>query len=498
MTPAEPHGGGRSRPDGGNGSGADWGSRSHPHAGDPSQLYAGDVSRPDAGDRSRPHAGQRARREVLDRILTAALQAVEPSQAVRSALRVEDGALAAGDQRYPLANLRRVLVVGAGKASAPMAAAVEEVLGDRLDLTGSVTVRYGHAAPTRRVQIREASHPVPDAAGVQATEAILELLRSAGEHDLVVCVISGGGSALLTLPVDGISLADLQQTTDALLRSGASIGEINTVRKHLDQVKGGGLARLAAPARLLTLVLSDVVGNPLDAIASGPTVPDTTTWADAAGVLDRYQLWDVVPAAIAERMRAGRDGRLPDTPKPGDPIFERVQTVVVGSNLLACEAAAVEAERQGLRSLVLTTFVEGEAREVARVLAGLLREVAASGHPLPRPCCLIAGGETTVTVRGRGTGGRNQELALAAAYGLRGLSDVLLASIGTDGNDGPTDAAGAWVDGASLDRAEALGLDAGRHLADNDSYAFFDRLGDLIRTGPTRTNVNDVYVLCAF
>ena len=437
-------------------------------------------------------------RPALDKVVQAALAAVEPGQAVRRFVRTDGERLVVGDHSYRLADFRRLVVVGAGKASAPMAAAVEAVVGDRLPIEGSVTVRYGHAAPTRHVRIPEASHPMPDAAGVEATQAMVDLLRDADERDLVVCVISGGGSALLTLPAEGVSLEDLQRTTDALLRCGATINEINVVRKHLDSVKGGGLARLAAPAQLVTLVLSDVVGNPLDAIASGPTVPDTSTWADAAAVFDRYGLWDLVPVAVSRRLRAGAAGDLPDTPKPGDPLFERAQAVVVGSNLLACEAAAAAAREQGLQALVLTTYVEGEAREVGRVLAGLLREVDASGHPLGRPCCLIAGGETTVTIRGDGRGGRNQELALSAAFSLRGLRDVLLASVGTDGSDGPTDAAGAFVDGTTLDHAEALGLDPARSLADNDSYTFFDRLGTLIRTGPTNTNVNDLYVLLAF
>ncbi len=411
---------------------------------------------------------------------------------------LENGDLVVVERRYSLASKRRVVVVGAGKASAPMAAAVEDVIGDAVPVTGSVTVRYGHSAPTCVVRIREASHPVPDEAGVQATRAIVELLAEVNADDLVICVISGGGSALLTLPADGLSLEHVQQTTDVLLRSGASINEINVVRKHLDTVKGGGLARLAAPAQVITLVLSDVVGNPLDAIASGPTVPDTSTWAEAGAVFDRYGLWDKVPRSVVERLRAGRAGQLPDTPKPGDPLFKHTQSVVVGSNLLACAAAAAAASQIGLQSQVLTTYVEGEAREVGRVLAGLLREIDASGHPLARPCLLVAGGETTVTVRGQGLGGRNQELALAAAFSLRGLRAVLLASIGTDGNDGPTDAAGAFVDGSTLDRAAALGLDPRQSLADNDSYRFFDRLGDLIRTGPTNTNVNDLYLLFAF
>ncbi len=438
-------------------------------------------------------------RDVFERVLQAALGAVEPARAVRASLRFEDGAIVVGDRRYDPSSYRRALVVGAGKASAPMAAAAEQVLyAAGLPVSGVVTVRYGHVAPTRWVRIHEAGHPMPDEQSVAGSRAIATLLADTTEQDFVLCLISGGGSALLTLPDESVALDDLRRTTDALLRSGATINEINTVRKHVDTVKGGGLARLAAPATTVALILSDVVGNPLDAIASGPTVPDTTTWFDAAGVFDRYALWDSAAASIARRIRAGVDGQIPDTPKAGDRLFERVQTIVVGSNLLACEAAAAEAERNGLASLVLTTYVEGEAREAARVLAGLLREVDASGHPLSRPCCLVAGGETTVTVRGRGKGGRNQELALAAAWPLRGLADVLLASVGTDGSDGPTDAAGAVVDGTTLDRARQLGLDAAAFLADNDSYVFFDRLGDLVRTGPTNTNVNDVVLLFAF
>ncbi|HEX8967451.1 MAG TPA: glycerate kinase [Chloroflexota bacterium] len=434
---------------------------------------------------------------VLRAVLDAALTAVEPGQAVRRALVLDDDTLVVGGASYPLGG-RRVIVVGAGKASGPMAAAVEDVIGERAPVVGSVTVRYGYTAPTRHVRLRQAGHPVPDAPGVEATRAIVDLLRTSDPSDLVVCVLSGGGSALLTWPAEGISLQDLQRTTDALLRCGATINDINVVRKHLDLVKGGGLAHLAAPAELLTLVLSDVVGNPLDAIASGPTVGDTSTFADAAAVLDRYGLWSQVPRPVAARVRDGLASRVAETPKPGDPVFERTRVAVVGSNLLACQAATEAAERMGLGSLVLSTFIEGEAREVGRVLAGVLREVDASGHPLRRPCCIVAGGETTVTIRGSGRGGRNQELALAAAYGLRGIDRVVLASIGTDGSDGPTDAAGAWVDGSTLDRAAALGIDADQALANNDSHTFFDRLGDLVRTGPTNTNVNDIYFLFAF
>ncbi len=413
---------------------------------------------------------------------------------MRHFVSLSDGVLRVADRSYRLSDYRRALIVGAGKASAPRAAAVADTIGDAWSVDGNLYVGYGHAVPTRWVRIREAGHPMPDRAGVDGTRAIVSLLEDADERDLVVCVISGGGSALLTLPAADLTLDDLRATTDALLRSGATINDFNVVRKHLDDVKGGGLARIAAPAQLVTLVLSDVVGNPLDSIASGPTVPDTSTWADARAVFDRFALWDAVPPPVTARLRSSE---LPETPKPGDPLFERTQTVVVGSNLLACQAAAAEASRHGLRSLVLTTYVEGEAREAARVLAGVLREIDASGHPLPRPCCVVAGGETTVTIRGQGMGGRNQELALAAAFALQGVEDVLLASVGTDGNDGPTDAAGAWVDGSTLVRAGKFGLDAERALRDNDSYTFFDALAQLIKTGPTNTNVNDLYVLLA-
>jgi hydroxypyruvate reductase len=434
----------------------------------------------------------------VDAVLAAALAAVEPGEAVHRALSRDADGFRVGANTYNLNRFRRVLVVGAGKASAPMAAAVEQVIGDRARVEGSVTVRYGHAAATRNVRIREAGHPVPDMAGVEATQAIVELLETTEQRDLVICVISGGGSALLTLPADDISLEDMQRTTDALLRSGATINQINVVRKHLDAVKGGGLARLAAPAQLLTLVLSDVVGNPLDAIASGPTVADTSTFADASRVFDEYALWPGLPEAVAARIRRGCAGEIADTPKPGDALFGEAQTVIVGSNLLACEAAARAASEAGFHTLVLTTFVEGEAREAGRVLAGVLREVDASRHPLARPACIVAGGETTVTIRGQGQGGRNQELALSAAFSLRGLERVLLASIGTDGSDGPTDAAGAWVDGTTLARAADLSLDPAASLAANDSYTFFDKLGTLIRTGPTQTNVNDLYLLFAY
>jgi hydroxypyruvate reductase len=321
---------------------------------------------------------------------------------------------------------------------------------------------------------------------------MVDLLRTAGARDLVITVISGGGSALVDLPAENIDLAQLRELTDGLLRSGATINEMNAVRKHLSLVKGGGLARIASPARVVSLILSDVVGNPLDVIASGPTVPDTTTFRDAWRVLERYGLADSVPRPIANRLRAGMRGEVPETPKEGDPIFDRVQNVVVASNDLAAEAATARARELGFNSLLLSTFVEGEAREVGKLFAAIARELAAFGRPCPRPACIVAGGETTVTVRGGGKGGRNQELALSAAIKIAGVDDVMIVAAATDGSDGPTDAAGAIADGSTVARATDAGLDPADYLARNDSYSFFERLGDLIKTGPTNTNVNDL------
>jgi len=334
------------------------------------------------------------------------------------------------------------------------------------------------------VTLLEAGHPLPDANSVRGAEAITEIARRAGAHDLVLCLLSGGGSALLTLPVVEMSLEDIQALTDDLLRSGATIQELNTVRKHLSQIAGGHLARLAAPAVLVTLVLSDVIGDPLDVIASGPTVPDPTTVAEAQAVLARRGV--------------GRSLPLRETPKPGDPAFARVEHVIIGSNRLAALAALERARALGYRSLLLGTYLEGEAREVGRVAAALAKGVLAHGDPLGPPACLVWGGETTVTVRGTGRGGRNQELALGAALALDGWQGVLVMALATDGSDGPTDAAGAIATGETLARARALGLDPHAALAENDSYTFFAALDDLLRTGPTGTNVNDLlFILTA-
>ena len=430
-------------------------------------------------------------------IRDASLQAVDPGKAVRRFLRVEKGRLCVEQESWPLKQANRVLLIGAGKAALPMVEDASDILGPSLT-AGIVVTKYGHSAGYTLppvIQVIEAGHPVPDAAGQRGASAIERLLAGTTEQDLVLVLVSGGASALLPLPVPGVSLSDLQATTELLLRSGATIGELNTVRKHLSRLKGGQLARLAAPAPVVVLILSDVVGDPLDVIASGPTVPDPTTYAEAWDVVRRYRLETALPGSVSRRLRDGVAGQLPETPKPGDPLFAGVHNCIIGSNRLAALAAVAEARRCGYRALLLTTFVEGEAREAARVAAALARSARVHGDPLSPPACLVWGGETTVTVRGQGKGGRNQELALAAALALEGVPDVLLMALATDGTDGPTDAAGAIVDGGTAARARALGLDPLAALANNDAYPLLDAVGALLRTGPTGTNVNDLLVI---
>lgn len=443
--------------------------------------------------------------ESIKRILEATLQAVEPAAAIRQHMQRSGSELIVDGKTYDLSGYRRILLVGAGKAGAPMAGAVAQVLSERIT-GGLVIVKDGYAGqassdvhlPSRQISIVEAGHPVPDKRGVAGARQIMDLLAGTQPDDLVISLISGGGSALLVAPAEGLALDDLQSLTSTLLASGATINEINTLRKHLDQLKGGGLARLAAHGTLVTLILSDVVGDPLDVIASGPTVPDPTTFRQAYQVLERYAIVDQVPQPVLEHLQRGSSGELPESPKPGDPLFDRVQNVVIGSNRQAARAAQDQAQQEGFQALLLTTFLQGEARQAGRIFAAIARQLAATGEPISRPACILAGGETTVTLQGDGSGGRNQEMALSAVGELAGLPDIAFITLATDGGDGPTDAAGAVVTGETLPRSHHLGLDPLDYLARNDSYHFFAALDDLLRPGPTRTNVNDLAFLFAF
>jgi glycerate 2-kinase len=421
------------------------------------------------------------------RIFYSALKASDPKEAVLRHVRVSDGVLFAGKRRYRLDEFRNIYLTGAGKASARMAVAVERLLGKRIT-GGLLNVKHGHVAKLRRIRLNECGHPVPDEAGVHGAQEIGNIAAKAGEDDLLICLISGGGSALLPFPAQPVTLAEKQDTTQLLLRSGANIHEINTVRKHISSIKGGQLAALAWPAQVLSLILSDVIGDDLDVIGSGPTAPDSSTFLDALAVLEKFGLTNLVPPPVSERIRAGVAGEIPETPKS----LERVQNLIVGSNQLALDAAAGAARGLGYRPLILSSFIEGETRDVAKVHAAIAKEVLSSGRPVKRPACVISGGETTVTIKGNGLGGRNQEFALAAAMDIAAISGVLMLSGGTDGSDGPTNAAGALCDGTTIARAEKLGLNAADFLARNDSYHFFEPLGDLIKTGPTGTNVMDV------
>jgi hydroxypyruvate reductase len=423
-----------------------------------------------------------------------------PERARDAALAIWRAALAAADvpplvdhalEQLPVdlrqSSAGRLLVFGCGKAGGSMAAALERALGARIS-DGLVVVKDGYTVPTQRIVLREAGHPVPDARGQAATEEMVRRVHAAGADDLIVFLVSGGGSALTPAPVPPITLAEKQETTRRLLTAGATINELNAVRKHLSLFKGGQFARAAAPAALVVLVLSDVIGDPLDVIASGPTAPDPTTFADALSVLERRGIGALVPAAVRARLEAGARGDVPETPKPGDPVFKRVTHVVIGNNARVVETAAAQARRLGYRAEVLTHGLQGEAREVAR-------ELVARARGLPPRTCLIAGGETTVTVRGRGRGGRCQEFVLAAALELSPQDRLVVLAAGTDGSDGPTDAAGAVADATTIARGERAGHAAAAALDDNDAYTFLAAAGDLVVSGPTNTNLLDVYVV---
>ncbi|HUX21384.1 MAG TPA: glycerate kinase [Spirochaetia bacterium] len=446
------------------------------------------------------------RLEELKEIFFAGVKRVDPYEMIRRRVRIEGSRLLVADEsaeiEIDLAEYDRIFVHGAGKATAKMALAIEELLGDRLT-DGVISVKAGHTERLSRVRIIEAGHPVPNKESVRAAHEIAELCRRGDERSLYIGLISGGGSACLCYPRewDGgrIQLQEKQAVTGLLLSCGADIGEINMVRKHLSGIKGGQLARLIRPAASLNLILSDVVGDRLDSIASGLTVADNSSFSDAQGVIDRYGLHDRLPDSVKALLAAGISGRVSETPKHGDPIFDQVQNVLLGTNLAALRASGERAKELGYEVRLLSSQITGEAREAAKFYLGIALDIAEHGLAARRPACIIGGGETTVTVSGAGKGGRNQELALAFLHGLslrgKGTEGIYFLSAGTDGNDGPTDAAGAFACNQAIERAAARKLPIQDYLVGNDSYTFFDAIDHLFKSGPTNTNVCDLQIL---
>ena len=439
-------------------------------------------------------------KEHLIDIYKSAIRAADPFKAVTQNLRVSGSRMTLEGKDYNLREFNRIVVVGAGKAVAPMARAVEEIFGDSID-DGIIIVKYGHTRSLRKIRQIEGSHPLPDLNGVRGTKDLIDIVKRADERTLVICLLSGGASSLLVSPMDGIALDDKKEVTELLLKAGATIDELNTVRKHISSVKGGRLAELAHPATLITPVLSDVIGDRLAVIASGPTVPDSTTFKDAIGVLRKYGLEDKIPGRVAKILKDGLEGKIEETPKGCEDFFKKARTIIVAGIKEALVAAKEKAESMGFKTEILTSELQGAAREAARDLAARAIEAKNTMKAGDKPRCLLFGGETTVTVKGGGLGGRNQELALAVAIEIEGRDGITLLSAGTDGTDGPTNAAGAIVDGGTLSLAKQYGMDAALYLENNDSYHFFKRLDFLsgkrhhLMTGPTGTNVMDLQII---
>lgn len=434
-------------------------------------------------------------RRLLHKMIAAGLEAADPYQALLHAVSLKRSSLRIGRRTYDLTRYERVVAVGAGKASARMAQALEHVLGKQLE-RGLIVVKQGHSQPTKKIAIAEAGHPIPDRAGLEAAAQLRAMLAGLTSRDLVIVLLSGGASSLLPAPVPGVTLADKQKTTQLLLKCGAAIQDVNTVRKHLSLLKGGQLA-VSTKATIATLILSDVIGDDLGSIGSGPTSADRTTFADAIALLQQYKIWRRVPKPVRYYLTEGRRGAVPETLKPGSGRLRRVHNEIIGNNGAMLAAVTQMARACGLRTLLWSTALTGKAHGAARQIAALGRRIASGTDILRRPCCVVAGGETTVSVTGRGTGGRAQEFAVAAAVEIAGLSNVWVAAFATDGTDGPTDVAGAVVSGTTVARAKTKGIDLRTALTRHDTYPALKALRCHIRTGPTGTNVNDLYLLLA-
>ncbi|MFC1528539.1 glycerate kinase [Candidatus Latescibacterota bacterium] len=433
-------------------------------------------------------------KETAQEIFLEAVKAADPYRGVKKALSIEGSNIRIAGEIYPLDFFTRVVIIGAGKASARMGKAVEDILGERIS-DGWINTKYDHAVTLARIKVHECGHPIPDESGIVGTRHITKLLSEADEHTLIICLLSGGGSALMPSPAEGITLEEKQEVTRLLLNAGASIEELNAVRKHLSILKGGGMARLASPAKLHVLILSDVIGDRLDTIASGPAVSDRSMYKECVDICTRYNVMSSLPPIVKERLLRGERGEIPETAKDGDVFLAPVVNTIIGNNRLSVESARKKAGEMGYNTLVLTTVLEGEAAEIGNVFASVASEIIASDNPVPVPACVIAGGETTVTVRGNGKGGRNQEMALSAAEHLSEVSGVVFLSGGTDGTDGPTDAAGGIVDGNTVSLGNEKKLDVQDYLERNDSYTYLKQVGGLLMTGPTGTNVMDIQIL---
>jgi hydroxypyruvate reductase len=432
-------------------------------------------------------------RQSAQVIWEASLNAASPATCIRRLVRAEDNVLFIAGQQVERRG--KLVVIGAGKASARMAQVIEEIIGSHIT-GGLVVTKHGHSLPLQRIELVEAGHPIPDAAGHRAAIDTRKLLDGLTAEDVVLCLISGGASALWTAPAEGITLEEIQEVTSMLLRAGATIREMNAVRKHLSAIAGGQLANWAAPAHVISLIISDVIGDPIDFIGSGPTDPDTTSFSDASAIIQKYGI--EVPDAVRQRIEQGARGQIPETPKPGDPVFKKVSNHIIANNRLLVDAAAAKARELNFNTLILGTEVEGEAKEIGGFFAALAREIGRSGNPVKPPACILAAGETIVTVHGHGSGGRNQEMALAWAISIAaraGSAPACFASVASDGTDGPTTAAGGIVDHFTCSRGIELGLIPLKYLQANDSSNFLKATGDLIVTGPTQTNLMDLQIL---
>lgn len=431
-------------------------------------------------------------RLIAEQIFLAGINRVIPEQLITKMMALKNEKLQVGNLRFHLKKINKIYVIGAGKASALMAEEVEKILGDRV-IEGHIVVKYGYSCKLKYIRVTEAGHPVPESNGFEATRAILNIAARAGHNDLVICLLSGGGSALLADFPEGSSPEEVIRVNNLLINSGASINEINTVRKHLSLVKGGQLAKVVYPATLLSLVLSDVIGDPLDAIASGPTTPDPTNFSQALSILEKYNILQSVPEGALKFLYEGENGIRPETPKQGDPVFEKTFNLIIGTNRLALEACKEKAEELKLNPYIIDDKVQGSSSDVAEFIVKTSLKYK-NDKNVSKPVCLLFGGEPTLKMTGKGLGGRNQHLALLCGIMVQNYPGITLLSAGTDGTDGPTDAAGSVVDSETVSSAIAKKIDPEKYLKEFDSYNFFKKTGGHIITGPTMTNVMDIIV----